>query len=107
MFFRTRHLICERNNCEEFTVLHLGFLDYAHYILTIRFFGLEAFHQRYSIKDLKFYVSTVSVLRSKTIKTQKNSVYGLDACNFSLMRRKSLRRFLGFISSLKILGPLR
>uniref|UniRef100_A0A1B0DDC7 TMEM181 GOLD domain-containing protein n=1 Tax=Phlebotomus papatasi TaxID=29031 RepID=A0A1B0DDC7_PHLPP len=30
---RTRHLVCERNTCEEFTVLHLGFLDYAHYIL--------------------------------------------------------------------------
>lgn len=49
--------MCERNSCEEFTVLHLGFLDYAHYIITVRFFGLESFHQRYKIKELKFYVS--------------------------------------------------
>lgn len=56
-FFRTRHLICERNSCEEFTVLHLGFLDYAHYIITVRFAELEGFHQRYKIKELKFFVS--------------------------------------------------
>lgn len=55
-YFRTRHLLCERNKCEEFTVLHLGFMEYAHYILTVRFNGLEAFHQRYCIKNLKFYV---------------------------------------------------
>lgn len=54
--YRTRHLLCERNKCDEFTILHLGFLDYAHYILTVRFHGLEGFHQRYNIKDLRFYV---------------------------------------------------
>lgn len=59
---RTRHLLCERNNCDEFTVLHLGFLDYAHYIITIRFYGLEGFHQRYNIKDLNFFVSLQAFL---------------------------------------------
>lgn len=53
---RTRHLLCERNACEEFTVLHLGFLDYAHYIITVRFYDLEGFHQRYNIKKLIFFV---------------------------------------------------
>lgn len=54
---RTRHLLCERNKCEEFTILHLGFLDYAHYIITLRFFGLELFHQKYNIKQITFFVS--------------------------------------------------
>nr|CAD7443743.1 unnamed protein product [Timema bartmani] len=52
---RTRHLRCERQSCEEFIVLHLGFLDYTHYILTVNFYGLESFHQRYNIKDITFY----------------------------------------------------
>nr|CAD7573600.1 unnamed protein product [Timema californicum] len=51
----TRHLRCERQSCEEFIVLHLGFLDYTHYILTVNFYGLESFHQRYNIKDITFY----------------------------------------------------
>jgi hypothetical protein len=55
---RTRHLICVRKQCEEFIVLHLGFLEYAHYILTVNFYGLEAFHQRYNIHSLKFYFKT-------------------------------------------------
>lgn len=54
---RTRHLICERNYCDEFTIMHLGFLEYAHYIITVRFYDLNGFHQRYHIKDLKFFVS--------------------------------------------------
>lgn len=54
---RTRHLVCVRNDCEEFTVMHLGFLDYAHYIITVRFYGLESFHQKYNIRSITFYVS--------------------------------------------------
>lgn len=54
---RTRHLVCVRNDCEEFTVMHLGFLDYAHYIITVRFLGLESFHQKYNIRAITFYVS--------------------------------------------------
>ncbi|XP_071439308.1 transmembrane protein 181 [Hetaerina americana] len=52
---RSRHLHCHQQTCEEFIVLHLGFLDYTHYILTINFYGLESFHQRYSIKEVTFY----------------------------------------------------
>ncbi|CAH2009468.1 unnamed protein product [Acanthoscelides obtectus] len=55
---RTRHLKCEKQACDEIIVLHLGFLDYTHYIITVHFYGLEAFHQRYNIKDLKFYFKT-------------------------------------------------
>ncbi|XP_046414519.1 transmembrane protein 181 isoform X1 [Neodiprion fabricii] len=52
---RTRHLKCERQSCEELVVVHLGFLDYPHYIITVRFHGLESFYQRYIIRDLTFY----------------------------------------------------
>lgn len=61
---RTRHLVCVRNDCEEFTVMHLGFLDYAHYIITVRFLGLESFHQKYNIRAITFYVSIVFFLHS-------------------------------------------
>lgn len=57
---RTRHLHCERNICKEFTVVHLGFIDYAHYIITVRFLGLESFHQKYTIKEITFYFKTYS-----------------------------------------------
>ncbi|KXJ79321.1 hypothetical protein RP20_CCG001258 [Aedes albopictus] len=55
---RTRHLTCTRDACDEFIVLHLGFLEYAHYILTVRFFGLEGFHHRYNINSVQFYFKT-------------------------------------------------
>ncbi|XP_058819990.1 transmembrane protein 181 [Topomyia yanbarensis] len=55
---RTRHLSCSRNSCEEFIVLHLGFLDYAHYIITVRFYGLENVHHRYNINSVQFYFKT-------------------------------------------------
>ncbi|KAJ8917991.1 hypothetical protein NQ315_011444 [Exocentrus adspersus] len=55
---RTRHLKCAKQSCDEFIVLHLGFLDYTHYIVTVNFYGLEAFHSRYNIKQLYFYFKT-------------------------------------------------
>lgn len=57
-FCRTRHLKCERQSCEEFIVMHLGYVDYIHYIITVEFYGLEAFHSRYNINELNFYVGT-------------------------------------------------
>lgn len=53
---RTRHVKCDHQDCEEFIVLHLGYLEYTHYIITVRFFGLETFHVKYTIKNLIFYV---------------------------------------------------
>ncbi|XP_034939460.1 transmembrane protein 181 [Chelonus insularis] len=52
---RTRYLKCERQLCEEFIVAHLGSLDYTHYMTTVYFYGLQSFHQRYTIRDLTFY----------------------------------------------------
>uniref|UniRef100_A0A1B0C2U9 Transmembrane protein 181 n=1 Tax=Glossina palpalis gambiensis TaxID=67801 RepID=A0A1B0C2U9_9MUSC len=58
---RTRHLSCVRNDCQEFTVMHLGFLEYAHYIITVRFYGLKSFHHKYNITGITFYVSEFGV----------------------------------------------
>nr|SVE76910.1 EOG090X03I5 [Daphnia lumholtzi] len=52
---RTRDLQCERRNCSEILILHMGYFDYSHYALTIRFYGLESIHNRYIIRDVIFY----------------------------------------------------
>ncbi|XP_066254636.1 transmembrane protein 181 [Euwallacea similis] len=55
---RTRHLHCDKQICDEFIVLHLGHLDYTHYIVNIKFYNLESFHTRYNIKELYFHFKT-------------------------------------------------
>lgn len=35
----------------------MGYFDFAHYALTIHFYGLESIHTRYTIKDVNFFVS--------------------------------------------------
>nr|XP_018915872.1 PREDICTED: transmembrane protein 181 [Bemisia tabaci]XP_018915873.1 PREDICTED: transmembrane protein 181 [Bemisia tabaci] len=55
---RTRHLKCSKQTCEQVTILHLGFIDYAAYVATVFFYDLENFHQRYNIKDVVFYFKT-------------------------------------------------
>ncbi|GAB6032821.1 hypothetical protein CHUAL_012023 [Chamberlinius hualienensis] len=52
---RTRELTCREQVCSEFTVLHLGFLDFSRYIISIQFYGLEPLEQKYPIKDIVFY----------------------------------------------------
>ncbi|KAF4519594.1 hypothetical protein B566_EDAN003761 [Ephemera danica] len=49
------HIPAMKQECDDFIVMHLGFLDYTHYIVTVHFFGLESFHQRYTIKEVTFY----------------------------------------------------
>lgn len=53
---RTRHLKCTGNMCEDFTILHIAWLDFSRYQFNIQFYGLQ--NKRYDIKELKFYVST-------------------------------------------------
>ncbi|XP_026322135.1 transmembrane protein 181 [Hyposmocoma kahamanoa] len=55
---KTIHLKCMKQVCEEVMVLHLGSLDYMHYVLNIRFYGLKEFHKRYYIRDIIFYFKT-------------------------------------------------
>ncbi|KAK7868529.1 hypothetical protein R5R35_004812 [Gryllus longicercus] len=52
---RPRHLRCEQLTCDEFIVMHLGFLNYVHYNITVQFQGLETFHRSYIIQDVTFY----------------------------------------------------
>lgn len=51
---RTRHLKCTGNTCDEFTIMHLAWLEYSHYQLMVNFYGLN--HKRYNINKLFFYV---------------------------------------------------
>ncbi|VVC98833.1 unnamed protein product [Leptidea sinapis] len=55
---RTHHLKCEEQVCEEVMILHLGSLEYTHYMLNIHFYGLHEFHKRYFIREIVFYFKT-------------------------------------------------
>ncbi|XP_063533454.1 transmembrane protein 181 [Cydia strobilella] len=55
---RTQHLKCKQQVCEEVLVLHLGSLEYTHYMLHVHFYGLQEFHKRYFIKEIFFYFKT-------------------------------------------------
>ncbi|XP_014262510.1 transmembrane protein 181 isoform X1 [Cimex lectularius] len=52
---RTHHLRCDSQICNPVTILHLGFLDYTHYILDVNFNGLENFHKHYTVKQVTFF----------------------------------------------------
>ncbi|XP_064629760.1 transmembrane protein 181-like isoform X2 [Lineus longissimus] len=49
---KTRTLECLKD-CKELILLHLGFIDYTHYQITINFYGLEK--MKWAIKDVKFF----------------------------------------------------
>ncbi|XP_072940014.1 transmembrane protein 181 [Epargyreus clarus] len=55
---KTQHLRCKQQVCDEVMVLHLGALEYTHYMLHIRFYGLREFHKRYHIREIVFYFKT-------------------------------------------------
>ncbi|KAG1671101.1 Transmembrane protein 181 [Nymphon striatum] len=41
--------------CDELIILHLGFLDFSRYIITVRFYGLEQIDANYGIRDVMFF----------------------------------------------------
>ncbi|XP_075971889.1 transmembrane protein 181 isoform X2 [Anticarsia gemmatalis] len=55
---RTEHLKCIKRVCDEVLVLHIGMLEYTHYVLNINFYGLKEFHKRYHIREIVFYFKT-------------------------------------------------
>lgn len=57
---RTRHLKCTGNTCEDFTIMHLAWLEFSHYQLNVNFYGLN--HKRYNINKLYFYVRYHKIL---------------------------------------------
>jgi len=54
---RLRHLVCSGGNlCEPFTIMHLGFIDFAKYFIVVKFSQLESIHERYHIENIHFHV---------------------------------------------------
>ncbi|XP_013408050.1 transmembrane protein 181 isoform X2 [Lingula anatina] len=53
MHNRSRELKCTGQTCDELNMLHLGYLDYSRYVVTIYFFGLEK-QKVLQIRDVKF-----------------------------------------------------
>lgn len=78
--FRTIHLKCMKQVCEEVMVLHLGSLDYMHYVLNIRFYGLKEFQTRYFIRDIIFYVSKLKWITVSTISVKLSTIFLPKSC---------------------------
>ncbi|BES92769.1 Wnt-Hypothetical protein factor required for Wnt secretion [Nesidiocoris tenuis] len=55
---RSHHLHCEEQKCNPMTILHLGYLDYPHYVFNLRFYGLESFHHHYKIREVTFHLKS-------------------------------------------------
>ncbi|XP_069190431.1 transmembrane protein 181 isoform X4 [Procambarus clarkii] len=55
---RSRSLECDQRDCGEVTVMHLGYLRYTHYVITVNFYGLSEIQQWYSVQDVVFYFKT-------------------------------------------------
>ncbi|XP_022242398.1 transmembrane protein 181-like [Limulus polyphemus] len=51
---RVRKLYCASKLCDGLTLLHLGFLDFSHYVITIRFYDLESTDKMHHIQDIIF-----------------------------------------------------
>ncbi|GFR63851.1 transmembrane protein 181-like [Elysia marginata] len=49
---RTRKLKCSQDACDDLIVMHLGYLDYAYYIITVVFYNLDV--SKLAIKDVHF-----------------------------------------------------
>lgn len=58
MHNRTRLLRCG-HDCDDLILMHLGFLDYSNYIITVRFFGLE--NMKYKITNINFHFKSYNV----------------------------------------------
>ncbi|KAI5702365.1 hypothetical protein M8J76_005979, partial [Diaphorina citri] len=52
---RSRHLLCTRDSCQQVMLLHLAYLQYSRYSLTLHLYNLESFHQRYHISQITFH----------------------------------------------------
>lgn len=55
---RSRTLECDQRECREVTVMHLSFLRFTHYVITVNFYGLEELQKWYHVQDVVFYFKT-------------------------------------------------
>lgn len=69
-------------------VLHLGSLEYTHYVLNVQFYGLKEFHKRYFIREIVFYVSinyvNLVVVTESGSKDQKDLIFNLVTSFYSM-----------------------
>lgn len=49
----SRSFPCQSSVCDEFTILHLGFLDYSQYAIVTQFFGIAS-HKMYPVEEVIF-----------------------------------------------------
>lgn len=50
-------------DCKDIVILHIGYLSYPNYVITLHMYGLDSI--KYTIKDIQFVVSLV-VIHSST-----------------------------------------
>lgn len=55
--YRTRHLLCKQQICNQVPIAHIGYIHYTHYRFEVNFYNLETFHQKYQVKEVLFFVS--------------------------------------------------
>eukprot|EP00095_Tigriopus_kingsejongensis_P007871 snap_masked-scaffold127_size327531-processed-gene-1.2 protein:Tk07871 transcript:snap_masked-scaffold127_size327531-processed-gene-1.2-mRNA-1 annotation:"hypothetical protein DAPPUDRAFT_312162" len=55
---RSRTIKCDDKQCESFIVMHLGVLEFSHYLVNISLTGLESIHRHFSIQDILFTIVT-------------------------------------------------
>ena len=55
---RSRSITCNQNRCHSFIVMHLGVLEFAHYLVNVSFSGLEIVDRHFNIEDIVFTIST-------------------------------------------------
>nr|KAG5711012.1 hypothetical protein BaRGS_013746 [Batillaria attramentaria] len=65
MHNRTRRLRCSEK-CEDLIVMHLGFLDYSYYFITIRFYDLE--EAKFNIRSITFDCMFAHSLRKFSVR---------------------------------------
>lgn len=58
MFFNFRTLRCDHEKCDPFIIIHLGVLEYSHYMVNVTFGGLETVDKHFNIQDIVFTVTT-------------------------------------------------
>ena len=55
---RTRTIRCDDEKCDSFIIMHLGVLEYSHYLVNISFTGLDSVDKHFHIKDIIFNTIT-------------------------------------------------
>ncbi|XP_050689752.1 transmembrane protein 181-like isoform X2 [Eriocheir sinensis] len=55
---KSRTLECDQRGCGAVTIMHLSYLRYTHYVVTVTFSGLAEVQQWHAFRDVVFYFKT-------------------------------------------------